>query len=92
MRPSKLRIFRNFNFAKFHLLRAVSRAAVLNRLLKIFPCHHRGPFFARRLGLPFTDSDQEIERRIGCSIRLFFEREGEVAFRDICKFCMMGSL
>jgi shikimate kinase len=33
--------------------------------------------------LPFTDSDHVIEQRIGCSIRSFFEREGEPAFRDL---------
>lgn len=33
--------------------------------------------------LPFVDSDHEIEIRIGCSIREFFEREGEARFRDI---------
>lgn len=42
-----------------------------------------GRQLARRLGLPFTDSDHEIEQRIGCSIREFFEREGEAPFRDI---------
>jgi shikimate kinase len=42
-----------------------------------------GRQLARRLGLPFTDSDHAIEQRIGCSIRAFFEREGEAAFRDI---------
>ena len=42
-----------------------------------------GRQLARRLGLPFTDSDHLIEQRIGCSIRSFFEREGESAFRDI---------
>ncbi len=38
---------------------------------------------APRLQLPVVDSDHEIEVRIGCSIREFFEREGEVRFRDI---------
>lgn len=33
--------------------------------------------------MPFVDSDHEIEVRIGCSIREFFEREGETRFRDI---------
>ena len=33
--------------------------------------------------LPFLDSDHEIERFLGCSIREFFEREGEPAFRDV---------
>lgn len=42
-----------------------------------------GRQLARRLGLAFADSDHEIERRIGCSIRSYFEREGEEAFRDI---------
>ncbi len=42
-----------------------------------------GRQLARRLGLPFIDSDQVIELRIACSIREFFEREGEDAFRDL---------
>lgn len=42
-----------------------------------------GRQLARRLQLPFTDSDQVIEQRIGCPIRAFFEREGEARFRDI---------
>lgn len=42
-----------------------------------------GRQLARRLQLPFTDSDQVIEQRIGCPIREFFEREGEERFRDI---------
>ena len=42
-----------------------------------------GRQLARRLGLPFTDSDHVIEQRLGCSIRSFFEREGEQAFRDV---------
>ena len=33
--------------------------------------------------LPFLDSDHEIERFLGCSIREFFDREGEPAFRDV---------
>lgn len=42
-----------------------------------------GRQLARRLNVPFTDSDHVIEQRIGCSIRDYFEREGETAFRDI---------
>lgn len=42
-----------------------------------------GRHLARRLGLPFLDSDHLIEQRLGCSIREFFAREGEDAFRDI---------
>lgn len=42
-----------------------------------------GRHLARRLGLPFIDSDHVIEQRIGGSIRGFFDREGEAAFRDL---------
>ena len=42
-----------------------------------------GKQLAKRLQLPFVDSDQEIEKRLGCSIRDYFEREGEAAFRDV---------
>ncbi|MCX8521526.1 MAG: shikimate kinase [Rhodoferax sp.] len=42
-----------------------------------------GRHLARRLQLPFVDSDQVIEARIGCSIRVFFEQQGESRFRDI---------
>ncbi len=42
-----------------------------------------GRQLARRLEIPFIDSDHEIEQRIGCSIREFFEREGEDSFRSI---------
>jgi shikimate kinase len=42
-----------------------------------------GRHLARRLGWDFVDSDSAVERRIGCSIRSFFEREGEARFRDI---------
>ena len=42
-----------------------------------------GRQLARLRQLPFLDSDHEIERFLGCSIREFFDREGEPAFRDI---------
>ncbi len=42
-----------------------------------------GRQLARRLQLPFTDSDQVIEARLGCSIRQYFEQEGEERFRDL---------
>ena len=42
-----------------------------------------GRQLARRLGVAFSDSDALIERRIGCSIREYFDREGEESFRDI---------
>lgn len=42
-----------------------------------------GRQLARQIGVPFVDSDHEIEQRIGGSIRPFFERHGEDAFRDL---------
>ena len=42
-----------------------------------------GRQLARRISLPFFDSDHVIEQRLGCSIREFFEREGEERFREI---------
>jgi shikimate kinase len=40
-----------------------------------------GRYVARALGLPFVDSDHEIEQRTGADIPLIFEREGEAGFR-----------
>lgn len=42
-----------------------------------------GRQLARRLGLSFLDTDHVVEQRLGCSIREYFEREGESSFRDI---------
>ncbi len=42
-----------------------------------------GRQLARRLRLPFVDSDHAIEQRLRCTIREFFEHNGEAAFRDI---------
>jgi shikimate kinase len=42
-----------------------------------------GRQLSRRLQLPFLDSDHIIEQRLGCSIREYFEREGEASFRDL---------
>lgn len=40
-----------------------------------------GKRLALRLGLPFVDADDEIERAAGCTISEFFERFGEAEFR-----------
>ena len=40
-----------------------------------------GKKLAKKLGLQFFDSDQEIENRTGASINLIFEIEGEDGFR-----------
>ncbi len=40
-----------------------------------------GRQLARRLHVPFVDSDHMIEERLGCTVREYFERAGEDAFR-----------
>ena len=42
-----------------------------------------GRQLARRLHMTFVDSDHAIEQRLGCSVREYFEREGEERFRDL---------
>lgn len=42
-----------------------------------------GRQLARKLQLPFFDSDHVIEERLGYSIRQAFERDGEDCFRDL---------
>ena len=42
-----------------------------------------GRQLARRLQLGFVDSDKLLEERLGCSIRDYFERQGEAQFRDL---------
>lgn len=42
-----------------------------------------GKQLARRFDVSFFDSDLVIEQQIGCSIREYFEREGEASFRDV---------
>lgn len=41
-----------------------------------------GKLLSKRLNLQFVDSDQDIEKRSGVSVRTIFEVEGEDAFRD----------
>ena len=42
-----------------------------------------GRQLARRFNVPVFDSDHVIEQQLGCSIRDYFKREGEAAFRDV---------
>ena len=42
-----------------------------------------GRLLAERLGVPFLDLDQEIERRAGMTVREIFEAQGEVVFRRL---------
>src|ERR1700755_1536315 len=41
-----------------------------------------GKQLARMLGVPFYDSDTELERRTGVDIPFIFEKEGEAGFRQ----------
>ena len=42
-----------------------------------------GRQLARRLSLDYFDSDHVIEQQLGCSIRTYFEHEGEDRFREL---------
>jgi shikimate kinase len=42
-----------------------------------------GRLLAGRLGVPFVDLDEEIERRAGLKVREIFERHGEPVFRQL---------
>jgi shikimate kinase len=41
-----------------------------------------GKLLANRLGLPFIDSDHEVEQASGCKIADFFDIYGEASYRD----------
>ena len=41
-----------------------------------------GRLLAQRLGLPFADSDEALERDLGCTIPEIFAQRGEGFFRD----------
>ena len=41
-----------------------------------------GRLLAKRLGYKFRDLDEEIERRVGLSVKDIFERYGEARFRE----------
>jgi shikimate kinase / 3-dehydroquinate synthase len=42
-----------------------------------------GRILARRYGLEFVDTDDEVERRSGCSVAELFARAGEARFREL---------
>lgn len=51
-----------------------------------------GRRLAAALGVPFVDLDLEIETRAGLTVRLIFERLGEVAFREMEAEALRGTL
>ena len=42
-----------------------------------------GRLLATRTGRPFVDSDEQVERRTGATVRQIFETQGEAAFRRV---------
>jgi shikimate kinase len=42
-----------------------------------------GRALARQLQMDWTDTDQVIEQRLGCTVRAYFDQHGEDAFRDV---------
>ena len=51
-----------------------------------------GRRLAARIGIPFIDTDNEIEKRQGCSIAEIFEESGEEAFRQMETSMLYGLL
>ena len=51
-----------------------------------------GKCLAERLGIPFIDTDSEIEARQGCSIPEIFKAFGEEAFRQMETAMLQGLL
>lgn len=49
-----------------------------------------GRNLARSGGLDFLDTDQMIESKIGCTIREYFEQNGEAAFREVESLTIEG--
>ena len=49
-----------------------------------------GRLLAARLGVPFVDLDEEIERRAGMRVREIFELHGEPAFRRLEREALRG--
>jgi shikimate kinase len=51
-----------------------------------------GRLLAGRMGAPFVDLDDEVERRAGMTVREIFERQGEAAFRQLEAEALRGTL
>ena len=51
-----------------------------------------GRLLAERLGVPFVDLDEEIERAAGMTVREIFDRDGEPAFRAMEAEALRGLL
>jgi shikimate kinase len=51
-----------------------------------------GRRLAQRLGVAFVDLDEEIERRVGMTVRQIFEQQGEPAFRQMEAEALRGTL
>lgn len=51
-----------------------------------------GRLLAERLGVPFVDLDEEIERGAGMTVREIFDRDGEPSFRGMEAEALRGVL
>lgn len=51
-----------------------------------------GRLLAERLGWAYSDSDEEVERRSGHSVRALFEAGGEAAFRPLEREALAAAL
>jgi len=51
-----------------------------------------GRLLARRLGLPFVDLDEAIERHCGRSVSQIFEEDGEAHFREVEEQALKAAL
>ncbi|MDQ3680726.1 MAG: shikimate kinase [Actinomycetota bacterium] len=51
-----------------------------------------GRSVAARLGYPYLDSDEQVERRTGHTVREIFEARGEAAFREEEKLALAEAL
>jgi shikimate kinase len=51
-----------------------------------------GKQLARRLNVPFFDTDDIIRQQVGCSMAAFFEAQGEERFRDVEGRALQGLL
>lgn len=70
------------NLDKFDLLKTLDRPIVMVGLMGAGKTSV-GRALARRLGVPFVDSDKEIEAAAGCSVVDIFSMYGEAEFRRV---------
>lgn len=53
---------------------------------------HVGRLLAELLGLPFVDTDRQVEEQAGCTVAEIFRRDGEARFRAVEKAVVVSAL